>query len=171
MLEFIKNIEPDFNIAEIPLKTEKLKLDNKSHYENAAIKGLDRVASTQNKVWNENLPRDIVGYIKEFGFDKNQYSANINVQYPGQMAPLHIDNHSYACQKLNKNPEDFDRVLIFLTDWSIGQVFGCGEESITGWKSGDCYSFDSKDQHFSANTGMETKYTIVLSGLKGCLKK
>ena len=167
MLEFIKNIEPDFNIAEISLKTEKLKLDNKSHYENTAIKGLDRVASTQNKVWNENLPRDIVDYIKEVGFDKNQYSANINVQYPGQMAPLHID----ACKKLNKNPEDFDRVLIFLTDWSIGQVFGCGEESITGWKSGDCYTFDSKDQHFSANTGMETKYTIVLSGLKGCLKK
>ena len=49
MLEFIKNIEPDFNIAEIPLKTEKLKLDNKSHYENAAIKGLEGLLALKIK--------------------------------------------------------------------------------------------------------------------------
>ena len=86
------------------------------------------------------------------------------------MAPLHRDNHGYACKKLNKRPEDFDRILVFLTDWSIGQVFGCQNESITEWKSGDCYTFSSTDQHFSANTGMEIKYTIVISVLKGYLK-
>ena len=170
MLKFIKNIKPSFDISKISLTTERLKLDNKSHYENTAIKGLDRVASTQNKVWDENLPTEILDYIGQLGFDKNQYSANINVQYPGQMAPLHRDNHGYACKKLNKRPEDFDRILEFLTDWSIGQVFGCQNESITEWKSGDCYTFSSTDQHFSANTGMETKYTIVISGLKGYLK-
>ena len=182
MLKFIKNIKPSFDISKISLTTERLKLDNKSHYENTAIKGLDRVASTQNKVWDENLPTEILDYIGQLGFDKNQYSANINVQYPGQMAPLHRDNHGHACKKLNKKfedfvdfmrdvfGEDFDRILVFLTDWSIGQVFGCQNESITEWKSGDCYTFSSTDQHFSANTGMEIKYTIVISGLKGYLK-
>ena len=102
MLKFIKNIKPSFDISKISLTTERLKLDNKSHYENTAIKGLDRVASTQNKVWDENLPTEILDYIGQLGFDKNQYSANINVQYPGQMAPLHRDNHGYACKKLNK---------------------------------------------------------------------
>ncbi len=171
MLEFLKNVKPNFDIEKVPLKTERLKLDNKSHYENRAIKGLDRVASTQNKVWDENMPQEIIDYIKEIGFGRNECSANINVQYPGQMAPLHRDNHGYACKKLNKNFEDFERVLVFLTDWEAGQVFGCGRESITEWESGDCYTFDASDQHFSANTGVETKYTIVISVLKECLKK
>ena len=64
MLEFLKNVKPNFNITDIPLKTERLKLDNKSHYENTAIKGLDRVASTQNKVWDENLPQEIIDILK-----------------------------------------------------------------------------------------------------------
>jgi len=171
MLEFLKNVKPTFDIVDVPLKIERLKLDNKSHYENSAIKGLDRVASTQNKVWDENIPQEIIDYIKEIGFGRNECSANINVQHPGQMAPLHRDNHGHACKKLNKNFEDFERVLVFLTDWKVGQVFGCEEESITGWKSGDCYTFNATDQHFSANTGMKTKYTIVISVLKECLKK
>ena len=166
MLEFIKNIKPDFDIEKIPLKTERFKLDNKSHYENKAIKGLDRVASTQNKVWDENLPQEITDYIREIGFERNECSANINVQRPGQMAPLHRDNHGHAREKLNKNFEDFERVLVFLTDWKVGQVFGCEEESITKWKSGDCYTFDNVDSHWSANTGTKDKYTIVISVLK-----
>ena len=31
MLEFLKNVKPNFNITDIPLKTERLILDNKSH--------------------------------------------------------------------------------------------------------------------------------------------
>ena len=47
-----------------------------------------------------------------------------------------------------------------------GQVFGCEEESITKWKRGDCYTFESIDSHWSANTGTKDKYTIVISVLK-----
>ena len=170
MLKFYKNVKLKFDITKIPLTLERLKLDNKSHYENRAIKGLDRVASTQNKVWDENLPDEAIDFIKEIGFERGCYSANINVQRPGQMAPLHRDNHGYACKKLNKQFEDFERVLVFLTDWEVGQVFGCEKECITDWKSGDCYTFDAQDQHFSANTGIETKYSIVISVLKEYIK-
>ena len=81
-------------------------------------------------------------------------------------APLHRDNHQHASKKLNRHQDEFERVLVFLTDWSIGQVFGCEEKSITEWKSGDCYTFETSDQHFSANTGVMDKYTIVISVLK-----
>ena len=166
MLEFIKNIKPSFEISKIPMHFERLKLDNRNHYENKAIKGLDRVASTQNKVWHENLPNKVIQYINEFGYDETQYSANINLQQPGQMAPLHKDNHGHACNKFNRPPEDFIRLLVFLTDWSMGQVFGCEDKTIIKWKAGDCYTFDSDDQHFSANTGTEDKYTIVISAIR-----
>ena len=43
MLEFLKNVKPNFNITDIPLKTERLKLDNKSHYENTAIMMQNRI--------------------------------------------------------------------------------------------------------------------------------
>ena len=49
MLEFIKNIRPKFEISKIPMHFERLKLDNRNHYENKAIKGLDRVASNKTK--------------------------------------------------------------------------------------------------------------------------
>ena len=94
--------------------------------------------------------------------------SNINVQRRRSNTPLHRDNHGYACKKLNKKFEDFERVLVFLTDWEVGQVFGCEKECITDWKEGDCYTFD-QDQHFS-NTGMETKYSIVISVLKEYIK-
>ena len=166
MLKFIKNVKPNFDIKKISLKINRLKLDNRNHPENKAIKGLDRVASTQNKVWDEDLPKEVIDYISKIGFHRGTYSANVNVQRPGQMAPLHKDNHQHASKKLNRSSDEFERVLVFLTDWSIGQVFGCEEKSITSWKCGDCYTFETEDQHFSANTGVEDKYTIVISVLK-----
>jgi len=33
VLKFIKNIKPSFDISKISLTTERLKLDNKSHYD------------------------------------------------------------------------------------------------------------------------------------------
>ena len=73
MLKFIKNVKPNFDIESVSLKINRLKLDNRNHPENKAIKGLDRVA-TQNKVWDEDLPKEIVDYITEIGFDRNSYS-------------------------------------------------------------------------------------------------
>ena len=169
MLKFIKNSKPKFDISKINLKINSLELDDESHYENQFIKGKDRHASIQNKVWNEDLPIKIQDYLSGLGLKKDTFTANINVQKPGQMAPLHKDNHYYAKKYFGDG--EFDRILIFLTDWKIGQVFGCEDKSITKWKRGDCYTFNATDQHFSANTGMETKYTIVISVLKECLKK
>ena len=58
------------------------------------------------------------------------------------------------------------RMLIFLTDWKMGQGFGINDECITKWKAGDCYTFDETDYHWSANTGLDTKYTLVISTKK-----
>ena len=49
-----------------------MKLDNKKHPENRAIKGLDRVASTQNKVWDEDIPAGIREYINKFDISQSK---------------------------------------------------------------------------------------------------
>ena len=164
MLKFIKNSKPKFDISKIDLTINSLELDDENHYENQFIKGKDRHASIQNKVWNEDLPREIKNYLNEIGLKNETFTANINVQRPGQMAPLHKDNHYYAKKYFGDG--EFDRILIFLTDWKIGQVFGCVDESITKWKAGDVFTFEDDDYHWSANTGMSDKYTIVISVMK-----
>jgi hypothetical protein len=164
MLEFIKNIKPDFDVFTLDLKVNKLKLDNKKHPENRAIKGLDRVASTQNKVWDEDIPKEIREYIEKFKLGK--YHVNMNIQEPGQMCPLHIDNHSEAVRMFEGPWTNWRRILIFLTDWKIGQAVGLREKCITEWKAGDCYTFDETDPHWSANAGENTKYTLVISAKK-----
>ena len=97
---------------------------------------------------HENLPNKVIQYINEFGYDETQYSKYKSTTTTFQM-------HLYIkiimvkfCKKFNRPPEDFIRLLVFLTDWSIGQVFGCEDKTIIQWK-GDCYTFDSNDQHFS----------------------
>ena len=166
MLKFIKNITPDFDVSTLDLKINKLKLDNKKHPENKAIKGLDRVASTQNKVWDEDMPDKIREYINKFDIKEGEYHVNMNIQRPGQMCPLHIDNHSEAVRMFGGPWTNWRRILIFLTDWKIGQTVGLREECMTKWNAGDCYTFDETDPHWSANAGENTKYTLVISVLK-----
>ena len=166
MIEFVKNIKPTFDLSMFNFKVNRLKLNNKYHPENKAIKGLDRVASTQNKVWDEDMPNEIREYINKFDIKEGDYHVNMNIQYPGQMAPLHTDNHSEAVKKFNIPSHNFKRILIFLTDWKMGQGFGINDECITKWKAGDCYTFDETDYHWSANTGLDTKYTLVISTKK-----
>jgi|TARA_Y100000590_G_scaffold415335_1_gene513017 hypothetical protein len=166
MIEFVKNIKPSFDLSTFEFKINKLKLDNKKHPENRAIKGLDRVASTQNKVWDEDMPKEIRKYINKFDIKEGEYHVNMNIQRPGQMAPLHTDNHSEAVKKFNISSNNFKRMLIFLTDWEMGQGFGINDDCITKWKAGDCYTFDETDYHWSANAGEDTKYTLVISTKK-----
>ena len=62
--KFLKNSKPQFDISKIKLKINSLELDDESHYENQFIKGKDRHASIQNKVWNEDLPIKIQDYLQ-----------------------------------------------------------------------------------------------------------
>ena len=73
MLKFIKNVKPNFDIESVSLKINRLKLDNRNHPENRPLRDWIE-SSTQNKVWDEDLPKEIVDYITEIGFDRNSYS-------------------------------------------------------------------------------------------------
>ena len=68
---------------------------------------------------------------------------------------------------MNRHQDEFERVLVFLTDWSIGQVFGCEEKSITEWKSGDCYTFETSDQHFFSTRMRDGQIYNCNIGFKG----
>ena len=97
---------------------------------------------------HENLPNKVIKYINEFGYDETQCLKHKSTTKKGSNEPLHKDNHGRRNVKNLIPPEDFIRLLVFLTDWSIGQVFG-EDKTIIQWKEFDCYTFDSNDQHFS----------------------
>ena len=164
MIKFIKNQPLSFDIKTLNLLIEDYPIDLEAHPYNKHIEDLN--VGIFGKVWDENLPKEIIKYVKELGFEKNQYHAYINVQKPGKMTTLHQDNQNYASNKLGVDSKDLNRLLVFLTDWNMGENFCVIDECIVNWKSGDCYTFDIEDWHWGCNAGYETKYTLVISTIK-----
>ena len=159
MIDFIKNKSLDFDIETLDLLIEEYPIDVEEHPYNKQIEDLN--VGTFGKVWNENLPKEIVQYIEELGI--SSYHAYINVQKPGKITTLHQDNHKGALNKLGVDQKELRRILVFLTDWNIGETFCVEDECIVNWKSGDCYTFGTEDWHWGVNAGYKTKYTLVLT--------
>ena len=124
-----------------------------------------------SKFFSKMIPDETTPIIKKMAeaipFDsKENIQMQITEQKPGQYIPYHMDVLTSSGIEASKVVKNGYRIIIFLTDWRIGQVFGCVDESITKWKAGDVFTFEDDDYHWSANTGMSDKYTIVISVMK-----
>jgi len=170
-IKFLKNIKPTFDITTLKFKTNELELNTEYHSYNKQFKNIDNHEKLI-KVFHENMPEEIIKYIKLMGFEKNQYTSNINIQVPGQFISLHKDGHLNARKVFNLETTDFRRFLVFLTDWHMGEVFCVEEECVTDWKAGDWYTFDSINKwHYGVNAGHVNKYTLLLSVINKFIPK
>jgi hypothetical protein len=164
MIRFIKNKLVPFDLNKFDFSFDKLELTEEHPYFHLGEKTND--VSVQTRVWHENLPDEIMDYIHEFGFKKDSFCANLTVQHPGSMTPVHIDKYVRCASILKIKPEEITRILIFLTDWEIVQTFGVENGCLLEWKAGDCYTFDELDEHWTVNAGVGTRYTLLISTRK-----
>ena len=141
MIKFIKNQPLSFDIKALDLLIEDYPVDVDAHPYNKQIEDLS--VGTFGKVWDENLPKEIVQYIEEVGLERN---------------------------KLGVGAKDLGRLIIFLTDWNKGETFCVEDECLVNWKQGDCYTFDTMDWHWGVNAGYKTKYTLIISTPKEFIK-
>lgn len=90
------------------------------------------------------------------------------LQPPGCTVPLHRDTF-YQISKRHPERKDLKvRANIYLEDYKIGQFIqyqeNNGYTTSTDWQVGDGFIWDSEVLHLSTNAGMESKYTLQVSG-------
>jgi len=97
------------------------------------------------------------------GFEESL--VNFQIQVPGQMTPLHTDQ-LYKRRGEGEYAKDMHRILIPISDWSYGQVFQFGNETITHWNRGDvCVNINKNAPHGGANFGMLPRIFLNITGL------
>lgn len=100
---------------------------------------------------------DIVGFKESL--------VNFQIQVPGQMTPLHTDQ-LHKRRGEGEYAKDMHRILILLSEWSYGQVFQFGNETITHWNRGDfCVNINKDVPHGGANFGMMPRIFLNITGL------
>ena len=116
-------------------------------------------------------------------FDFDYYSTAIQYQPPGSIVGRHVDFLDSMWDKFNqsgidvldlpydtltKSPEGYYaiRVMIALTDWQVGQIFGFENQYWSEWKIGDVVTFDwAHVKHYTANSSYVPRIYLKISGI------
>jgi hypothetical protein len=90
------------------------------------------------------------------------------MQPPGSTIPLHRDTF-YQVSQAHPGRSDLKvRANIFLEDYKVGHLIQYLEDSnvitSTNWCAGEGFMWDSSILHLGANNGLESKYTLQISG-------
>lgn len=86
---------------------------------------------------------------------------------PGMLQPLHGDLYKrYREQNNVQRLSSIRRVLVFLSDWHMGQMFHLADKSYDGWQSGDWVSWTGTDMHIASNLGSRNRYTLQITGIE-----
>ena len=83
---------------------------------------------------------------------------------PGNTIPLHRDTFYKIKTQFPDDERPRVRANINLENWKTGHIIQYDDKVITGWKQGDGHLWDSGIEHLGANCGMESKFSLQVSG-------
>jgi len=162
MNKYIGNFNFDFEINYDDFKfSEHTAKDNKDN--EFDLKQIElKMPTSLFKSYKEDYPDYLTEYLKKF--DMEVISSWLAIQKPGYMSPPHIDEYLFLKEHGVGEVKEPGRILVFMNDWSFGQVFMVGDEVITNWKKGDAYRMDGRDLHMTSNGSYEDKLTLIMTG-------
>jgi hypothetical protein len=89
-------------------------------------------------------------------------------QDPGNSIPYHKDMFYKIKKKYPDRKETIARANIFLEDYKLGHFLQVTLDNkhvtVPNWTKNEGYMFDQSIYHLSANAGLESKYTLQISG-------
>ena len=106
-------------------------------------------------------------------FGLHDYELKLHSQVCGQLLHMHMDNFAARLDRQNSfdeldydvDPKKVHRFVVFLNDWSMGQIWHQGTAVHTHWKAGDVISWHWQDfPHGTANMGWDTRYILQFTG-------
>lgn len=83
----------------------------------------------------------------------------------GSILPVHHDHYLTYSKALHI--DDIDRIwraVVFMEEWKSGHYFEINGEAWVGWRAGDYVVWNNDVPHMAANIGVETRYTLQLTG-------
>ena len=101
------------------------------------------------------------------------YELKLHSQVCGQLLHMHMDNFAARLDRKNSfeemdydvDPQKVHRFVVFLNDWSLGQLWMQGTATFTHWRAGDIISWAWQDiPHATANLGWDTRYILQFTG-------
>jgi hypothetical protein len=132
--------------------------------------GADPSAAVFNRTAAEDI--DLFQKISEcLGMDDSM--IKFHNQTTGQMLHTHIDNfaarpereNSFKVTAMDENPQIMRRFAVMLSDWQLGQIFQLGNANFTGWRAGDCITWEWQDMpHSTANMGWWDRPMLQITG-------
>ena len=118
------------------------------------------------QIWWDNTQVDYIELGRQLGIEVVTVSTIL--QPPGCVVPLHRDTFYQINKRYPDRKELKVRANIYLEDYKLGQLIQYqtpdGYATSVDWKAGDGFIWDSNVLHLSANSGMEDKYTLQVSG-------
>lgn len=95
---------------------------------------------------------------------------NIGTSYyrmsTGTVLPQHRDLYTRYIKLFDLQGQEHTirRAIVFLEDWKSGHYFEINATGITGWSAGDTVVWNYDCPHMAANIGIETRYTLQITG-------
>ncbi len=134
-------------------------------------------SATQFKLWQEDLYKswghiktatqhymsfeptlafDLSHVLEKIGSTNGSFTLNFMKIPAGRMIPWHCDTYGYAIKKFSVPSDrivEIQRTIVFMQDWSFGQVAQFGDSVLSHWKAGDVYTWQHQAWHGLANFG------------------
>lgn len=98
-------------------------------------------------------------------FNLEKGSVSWTCVLPNRILPTHRDTFYTLRQEHSVEIDQCFRYLIFLEDFVFGQYVGFEKQSITDWKAGDVWKFDSTELHYAVNASNEHFHTCQVSSI------
>jgi hypothetical protein len=109
------------------------------------------------------MPKCVYNYIfPNFEYLKNK-SCAINLFNPANYLPYHKDSFEKYEEIFGKS-NNVCRYMVMLEDWSPGQILLIGDQSYSGWKSGDYYGWSREEPHSFYNMSNVKRYALQITG-------
>lgn len=115
------------------------------------------------QAFDEEVPCKEI-FINEIG--TKQGSISLICLEPGKVVPIHKDKFYKFRKDYNVDVDDCLRHLIFLQDWSLGQIVEFENKVITKWNKGDVWIFDTQQFHYAANASNSNFITCQVNTVK-----
>jgi len=113
--------------------------------------------ATQHFVcYDPELDFDMQPILQMIGCSDAPHGVNLMRVPAGRLIPWHCDTYAWFVQShtiQQSRFRDIKRALLFLQDWSAGQIVQFGRDVLSDWKAGDVYAWDHDCWHGGCNFG------------------
>ena len=95
----------------------------------------------------------------------NNASIGLIKVSPGQVIPWHYDSYVfYKQENVNSEGNNIERHIIFPFNWHWGHIYQIGNNVISNWEKGECYTWPTYRYHLAANAGIKDLYLLAITG-------